>query len=87
MVKSVAATSGSRVCAHGRTILVNGRLAAVRRRRDPSGRPMPWWSGCERLNDGKLFLLSSNSDAFDGRYFGVTRPGEVIGTARPLWLR
>ena len=85
LVKPVAAVSGAHVCAKRSTIFVNGRLAALRRARDPSGRPMPWWSGCERLGKGDLFLLSPHAGAFDGRYFGVTRAGEVIGTARLLW--
>jgi conjugative transfer signal peptidase TraF len=87
LVKSVAAAAGDRLCAEGSAILVNGRPVSVRRRRDPSGRPMPWWTGCRALGSGDLFLLSTYTLAFDGRYFGVTRPGEVIGRARPLWTR
>jgi type IV secretory pathway protease TraF len=85
LVKLVAAVSGSRICAVGRAILVNGRRAAFRRARDPSDRPMPWWSGCERLGKGDLLLLSPDADAFDGRYFGVTRANDVVGTAKLLW--
>jgi type IV secretory pathway protease TraF len=48
---------------------------------------MPWWSGCERLGKGDLLLLSPDEGAFDGRYFGVTRAREVVGTARLLWRR
>lgn len=87
LVKPVAAVSGARVCAERGAIFVNGRLAALRRTRDPSGRPMPWWSGCERLGADDLFLLSPHADAFDGRYFGVTGAAEVIGAARLLWAR
>lgn len=88
LVKNVAAAEGDRVCAsHGR-ILVNGRPAALRRRVDPSGRPMPWWSGCVRLRRGELFLLSRAGPlAFDGRYFGVTRASQVLGKARLIWSR
>ena len=85
LVKRVAAVAGDRVCAAGNRILVNGRPAA-RRARDPSGRMLPWWSGCQVLQRGELFLLSPGSpDAFDGRYFGITHNGEVIGKARLLW--
>lgn len=88
LVKRVAAASGDRVCAQGETIIVNGRVAAVRRSRDPSGRTMPWWSGCEILRADELFLLSpATSNAFDGRYFGVTRVGQLIGRARLLWAK
>lgn len=87
LVKPVAAVSGSRICAIGRAILVDGRLAALRRAHDSSDRPMPWWSGCERLGKGDLLLLSPDADAFDGRYFGATRAKDVVGTAKLLWRR
>lgn len=88
LVKRVAAARGDRVCAKRRTIFVNGRLAALRRARDASGRQMPWWSGCRRLRPGELFLLSRTApDAFDGRYFGITRSSEIVGKARLLWSR
>ena len=86
LVKQVAATDGARVCARGKTILVNGRRAALRRSRDRAGRRLPWWSGCRRLRKGDLFLLAPDvPEAFDGRYFGVTHPSEVIGAGRLLW--
>jgi conjugative transfer signal peptidase TraF len=88
LVKRVAAAEGDRVCAAGTGILVNGRRAARRRERDPSGRPLPWWSGCKLLQTGELFLLSPGSPgAFDGRYFGITRPAQLIGKARLLWAK
>jgi conjugative transfer signal peptidase TraF len=86
LVKQVAAVAGARVCATGRLLFVEGAPAATRRSRDPSGRTMPWWTGCRRLGPGELFLLSpGRPDAFDGRYFGVTVPGEILGRARLLW--
>jgi len=88
LVKRVAAIAGDRVCERGKSIFVNGRQVALRRRRDPSGRPMPWWPGCHQLLQGDLFLLSPGAPgAFDGRYFGVTRASEVVGRARLLWAR
>lgn len=86
LVKQVAAVAGDRLCASGTAIFINGRAAAMRRSRDPTGRPMPWWAGCHRLRPGELFLLNAKvPQAFDGRYFGVTSNRDVIGTARLLW--
>jgi conjugative transfer signal peptidase TraF len=86
LVKHTAAAAGDRVCAQGPTIFVNGRLAARRRLRDPSGRAMPSWSGCRLLHRGELLLLGGRSPlSFDGRYFGVTRPAEIVGTASLIW--
>lgn len=86
LVKRVAAAAGDRVCARGGTILINGRPAAVRRRRDPRGRPLPWWSGCRRLGKAEFLLLSrSYARAFDGRYFGITQGRDIVGRAHLLW--
>lgn len=88
LVKNVAAVSGSRVCAKGAAVFVNGRPAAVRRSRDRTGRGLPWWSGCRTLGKGELFLLAPRvPEAFDGRYFGITRASEVIGKGTLLWPR
>lgn len=88
LVKRVIAVGGSTVCAAGDAITVDGRLVARRRAADPSGRPMPWWRGCETLRRGDLFLLTPGvPEAFDGRYFGVTRRSLILGRAKLLWAR
>ena len=88
LVKRVAAAAGDEVCALGQEIFINGTWVVERRVADAGGRPMPWWSGCVRLRGGQLFLLMSNSPAsFDGRYFGVTEGGLVVGKARLLWAK
>jgi conjugative transfer signal peptidase TraF len=85
LVKSVAAVPGDRVCANGTEIRINGRLAAVRRRHDPSLRPMPWGEGCRKLGRGEIFLLMDSSLSFDGRYFGISRMHDLVGGAKLLW--
>jgi conjugative transfer signal peptidase TraF len=88
LVKRVAAAAGDEVCALGQEIFINGEWVVERRVADASGRPMPWWSGCVQLRGRQLFLLMSNSPgSFDGRYFGVTDGGLVVGKARLLWAR
>lgn len=88
LVKRVGAEAGTRICAVGGGIFINGRMTAHRRLRDPSGRTMPWWSGCRLLRPGELFLLTPGMpSAFDGRYFGVTRGDELVGKARLLWAK
>lgn len=88
LVKRVAAAAGDEVCALGREIFVNGTWVVERRATDAKARPMPWWSGCVRLRGRQLFLLMSDSPgSFDGRYFGVTDGGLVVGKARLLWAR
>lgn len=86
LVKRVAAAEGDLVCAFDRLIVVNGAVIARRLRKDAHGRLLPWWEGCHRLRGKELFLLSRDKvSSFDGRYFGVTRPVDIIGTAQLLW--
>lgn len=87
LVKRVTALAGDEVCALGQEIFVNGRWTAERRLADGRGRPMPMWSGCVRLRDGQLFLQMDSPASFDGRYFGVTEAGDVVGKARLIWRR
>lgn len=88
LVKRVAAAPGDEACAVGARVMVNGRLAAKRLDRDGAGRLMPWWSGCRALGPGEYFLLMADSAAsFDGRYFGVSEAGDIVGKARLLWRR
>lgn len=85
LVKRVAAAAGDRVCAIDAEIRVNGRRVAIRRARDGQGRTMPAWSGCVTLEVGTLLLLMDAPDSFDGRYFGPTTDGDIVGKARLLW--
>lgn len=87
LLKRVAARDGDEVCALGQEIFVNGRWIGERRVVDRQGRPLPWWSGCEHLRDGRVFLLMDAADSFDGRYFGPVDEDAIIGKAVPLWLR
>lgn len=87
LVKRVSAAAGDEVCALGRGIFVNRQAVAERISVDGKGRPMPWWSGCVRLRGRQLFLLMDAPASFDGRYFGVTEGGDVVGKARLLWAR
>jgi conjugative transfer signal peptidase TraF len=87
LVKRVAAVPGDRVCAVGSVILVNDASVAARRPADGGGRPMPGWSGCVTLRNGAHLLLMDSADSFDGRYFGPTRGGDILGEAYLLWRR
>lgn len=87
LVKRVAAVAGDQVCAVGTAISISGRQVAVRRSFDPAGRPMPWWTGCRRLGSGEYLLLMSSPLSFDGRYFGVTRSGDLLGRAELVWAK
>ncbi len=86
LLKRVVARDGDEICAWGNAVFVDGRRVALRRAVDSRGRPLPRWSGCERLGEGKVFLLMDRPDSFDGRYFGPVERDAVIGIATPVWL-
>lgn len=88
LVKRVAAVAGDEICALGKEVFINGAWVVERSVADAKGRPMPRWSGCVRLRGRQLFLLMPDKPgSFDGRYFGVTEGGLVVGKTRLLWAR
>jgi type IV secretory pathway protease TraF len=87
LLKRVAAGAGQTVCRHGARLMVDGRTAAWALARDRRGRRLPAWSGCRRLGPGEIFLLNAPADSLDGRYFGATAAADVIGRARPIFVR
>lgn len=78
LVKRVAAAAGDEVCRKGFVVTINGAEWATARATTSTGMPLPAWSGCRTLKDGEVFLLGQTDGSFDGRYFGVTRLGEVV---------
>jgi conjugative transfer signal peptidase TraF len=85
LVKQIAATKGSQVCAMRAHIIVDGRTVARRRKRDAQGREMPWWSGCRWLQPGEVLLLNRATGSFDSRYFGPVERVAILGKAVLLW--
>ena len=87
LLKTVAATAPQHVCVRGNQVMIDSKLVARQLRWDRQGRTLPTWRVCRRLVDDELFLLSSNPESFDSRYFGPVRAADVIGIAQPLWLQ
>jgi conjugative transfer signal peptidase TraF len=88
LIKRVAAIDHDVVCADGDQITINGGWIIPRRKRDAKGRALLWWQGCHVLQEGELFLMmEEHPSSFDGRYFGVTSPKDVIGKATLIWPR
>ena len=86
LIKRVVALSRDQVCGDGVNIAINGEGVAKRLSVDNQHRPMPFWMGCKTLAHDDVFLLMKDvSASFDGRYFGVTSRGSVIGRLVPLW--
>lgn len=85
-VKPVAALAGDVVCVRNRTVMVNDRPVANALASDRAGRPLSAWWGCRALEADEVLLLSEGSPAsFDGRYFGPSRQGDIVGKLVPLW--
>lgn len=86
LLKRVAAMGGDHVCVRDARVWINGAPRATALQVDSQGRPLqPWW-GCRALEEGELFLLSTEqSSSFDSRYFGPIVRRAVYGRATPLW--
>lgn len=87
LLKHVAARPGAWLCRHGGRVTVDGRLVAIARLRDRSGRALPVWRGCQRLGAHALFLLNSAPDSLDGRYLGPLPDAGLLGRATPILTR
>lgn len=87
LIKPVATTNGDIVCRYGSLVAIDGRPSASARTVDDAGRPLPKWSGCHRLDAGRILIMSAQHGSFDGRYFGPVDARHVLGTAIALWTR
>jgi conjugative transfer signal peptidase TraF len=86
VVKRIAAVPGDRICAGTISVSVNGRVVATRFAVDSRGLRLPAWRGCVMLDARHYLLLNPGRRSFDGRYFGPTDAGAIVGLASPLWL-
>ncbi|MEJ1967045.1 MAG: S26 family signal peptidase [Rhizomicrobium sp.] len=87
LLKHIAALDGQKVCRFADRVTIDGRIAALARKRDSRGRTLPRWQGCRTLRAGEVFLLNSAiPDSFDGRYFGVLSANTITARAEPLWI-
>lgn len=87
LLKYVAALPGDRICRSGTALTINGITAAIARRADRLGRPLPEWCGCRVVQPDEIFLLNDEPDSLDGRYFGAMPASGMIGRAHPLLTR
>jgi conjugative transfer signal peptidase TraF len=83
--RGILALPGQIVCRDARTITVDGIAMGEALERDTRGRPLPIWQGRQRIREGQIFLMNSQSNAsFDGRYFGPLHAASIIDRADPL---
>jgi conjugative transfer signal peptidase TraF len=86
LMKRVRAVAGQTVCRTSLAITVDGVEAGAALERDRAGRDLLVWQGCKRVPSGAVFLMNWQvGDSLDGRYFGLTPIGQIVGRAVPLW--
>ena len=87
LLKRVGALSDQFVCVRGRSLWIDGQLAATALTHDRAGRELVGWHDCRVLAPDEILLVSrDNSASFDSRYFGPIRTINVIGRASSLWV-
>ena len=85
LIKPVRAVAGMTVCRIGADISVDGHQLGTALHADRLHRAMPEWTGCRHLKGSDIFLMNpAVGESFDGRYFGPTSIGLVLGRAFPL---
>lgn len=87
LIKRIVALSDVNICRHDARVFVDGMHVADALEVDSLGRPMPRWSGCFTLQVDEVFLLNGHKRSLDGRYFGATKKSQIIGVARPIFVR
>ncbi|HBK93140.1 MAG TPA: S26 family signal peptidase [Parvularcula sp.] len=87
LLKRVAALPGHEICRESEAIMINEIRVADAQIFDSFGRKLPAWSGCFTLQSSEIFLLNDPENSLDGRYFGATKAKDVVGVAKPLWIR
>ena len=84
LIKSVTAGPGDVICRLASRVWIRGHSEVWALRVDGLGRPLPKWSGCQRLEASELFVLGTHSGSFDGRYFGPINRQSVVAVVRPI---
>ena len=86
-LKRLMAVPGDKVEINREGIVINGIPIKNTRRLDEDsvGRPMPMPPRSGTVEDGRLWLLSSNPGSYDSRYFGSVPVGTVQGQVIPIW--
>lgn len=80
LIKRIVAGQSDVVCRAGANITVNGVTVAVAKASSGSGAPLPVWNACRHLTAEDVFLLGETDSSYDGRYFGPTSAGDVLGS-------
>lgn len=86
LIKTLAASARDTVCRHQEVVTVNGRAVAHAKLKGSDGVALPSWQGCVTLTDRHVFLLGEGANSYDGRYFGATSTGDIVGRAAILML-
>ncbi|MGE0851997.1 MAG: S26 family signal peptidase [Hyphomicrobiaceae bacterium] len=86
LIKPIVGLPGDTVCRYGRLVTVNGRFAALAYDTDANQRQLPKWTGCHRLDDAQVVVISKRPDSFDSRYFGPLSRADIAGLAISLWV-
>jgi conjugative transfer signal peptidase TraF len=86
LLKRIGAVTHQFVCARGRSLWIDGHLAAIALTHDSAGRELVAWHGCRGLGADELLLISRDHiDSFDSRYFGPIPVSAVMGKASSVW--
>lgn len=90
LLKPVAAIAGDEVTITTEGIAVNGTPLPNSKAptQDSMGRPLePVKTGTYTVQPGTVWLASNYAHSFDSRYFGPMPTKNILGIAKPIWVR
>lgn len=86
LIKKVAATGEDLVTRKGNHLYINGSFHSYFLEVDSKGRPLPVLSNEElQPRVAELFVVGTNLNSFDSKYFGVIKGTDVENTAKLIF--
>ena len=83
-IKTVACLPGQTLTTSGRCFRCSGKLLGCAKTKDRQGNPAPLfvWNG--KIPDNKYFVMGTNPDSYDSRYWGFVDRKQIICRAKRI---
>lgn len=84
LIKKVACDSGDRLFVMDKVYYCNDKLISIAKDKDRKGNKVDNFKFNGVIPDGKLFVIGTNKDSYDSKYFGFIDASKIIYKIYPL---